>query len=129
MALDAAGLGVVVVVAGLWATGPGPFGGPRPAPEEVLGMMRDASDVSGVGGASTRGGRVLAVPAGAAPDFWRLIELLAGFITAEPYTVMVRTDDTGHAWTVRISEGPFVTTPIEAKRANAVFSAPQCRST
>ncbi|MEH0986384.1 maleylpyruvate isomerase family mycothiol-dependent enzyme [Micromonospora sp. CPCC 205556] len=57
-------------------------------------------------------------------------ELLTGFITrgkgrlhsTEPYAVMVRTDDTGHAWTVRISEGPIVTTPIAAKRADVVFS-------
>jgi uncharacterized protein (TIGR03083 family) len=45
-------------------------------------------------------------------------ELLMGFITrgkgrlhaAEPYTVLVRTSDTGHAWTLRIGEGPIVTT-------------------
>ncbi|MFE9693278.1 maleylpyruvate isomerase family mycothiol-dependent enzyme [Micromonospora sp. NPDC005806] len=57
-------------------------------------------------------------------------ELLTGFITrgtgrlhsAEPYTVLVRTDDTGHAWTVRISEGPIVTRPGEADRADVVFS-------
>ncbi|WP_089014203.1 maleylpyruvate isomerase family mycothiol-dependent enzyme [Micromonospora inositola] len=57
-------------------------------------------------------------------------ELLTGFITrgkgrlhsVEPYSVMVRTDDTGHAWMVRISEGPIVTTPGEAKRADVVFS-------
>lgn len=57
-------------------------------------------------------------------------ELLTGFITrgrgrlhsAEPYTVLVRTDDTGHAWTVRISEGPIVTTPGEAGRSDVVFS-------
>jgi uncharacterized protein (TIGR03083 family) len=49
-------------------------------------------------------------------------EFLMGFVTrgkgrlhsAEPYTVLVRTDDTGHAWTLRISEGPVVTTPGEA---------------
>ena len=57
-------------------------------------------------------------------------ELLTGFITRgkgrlhspEPYTVMVRTDDTGHAWTVRISEGPILTIPGEAERADVVFS-------
>ncbi|MGC1211872.1 MAG: maleylpyruvate isomerase family mycothiol-dependent enzyme [Micromonospora sp.] len=57
-------------------------------------------------------------------------ELLTGFITrgkgrlhsAEPYTVSVRTDDTGHAWTVRISAGPIVTTPGEDKRSDVVFS-------
>jgi hypothetical protein len=37
----------------------------------VLGTMRDASDQSDGGGAATRGGTVLAVPATAAPDFWR----------------------------------------------------------
>ena len=57
-------------------------------------------------------------------------ELLMGFITrgsgrlhaAEPYTVLVRTDDTGHAWTLRISHGPIVTTPGETERPEAVFS-------
>ncbi|MGW3614031.1 maleylpyruvate isomerase family mycothiol-dependent enzyme [Micromonospora sp. NPDC005163] len=57
-------------------------------------------------------------------------ELLTGFIargkgrlhSAEPYTVIVRTDDTGHAWTVRISEGPIVTTPGETERPDVVFS-------
>src|SRR4029450_8787337 len=46
-------------------------------------------------------------------------ELLMGFITrgkgrlhaAEPYTVLVRTDDTGHAWTLRIGDGPIVEAP------------------
>jgi uncharacterized protein (TIGR03083 family) len=45
-------------------------------------------------------------------------ELLTGFITrgkgrlhsSEPYNVLVRSDDTGHAWTVRISDGPIATT-------------------
>jgi Mycothiol maleylpyruvate isomerase N-terminal domain/MDMPI C-terminal domain len=57
-------------------------------------------------------------------------ELLMGFITrgsgplhaAEPYTVLVRTDDTGHAWTLRISHGPIVTTPGKTERPEAVFS-------
>jgi uncharacterized protein (TIGR03083 family) len=57
-------------------------------------------------------------------------ELLMGFITrgkgrlhaAEPYRVLVRTSDTGHAWTVRISDGPIVTTPGAAERPEAVFS-------
>lgn len=57
-------------------------------------------------------------------------ELLTGFITrgkgrlhsAEPYTVLVRTDDTGHAWTVRICDGPIVTTPGETSRSDVVFS-------
>jgi uncharacterized protein (TIGR03083 family) len=56
-------------------------------------------------------------------------ELLMGFITrgkglraAEPYTVLVRTSDTGHAWTLRISDGPIVTTPGATERPEAVFS-------
>jgi uncharacterized protein (TIGR03083 family) len=57
-------------------------------------------------------------------------ELLMGFITrgngrlhaAEPYTLLVKTDDTGHAWTLRISEGPIVTTPGGTGRPDAVFS-------
>jgi uncharacterized protein (TIGR03083 family) len=57
-------------------------------------------------------------------------ELLTGFITrgkgrlhsAEPYCVLVRTDDTGHAWTLRISEGPIVTTPGETERPEVMFS-------
>lgn len=57
-------------------------------------------------------------------------ELLSGFITrgsgklhaAEPYRILVKTDDTGHAWTVRISDGPVVTTPGEAERPEVVFS-------
>lgn len=57
-------------------------------------------------------------------------ELLSGFITrgngklhaAEPCALVVRTTDTAHAWTVRISEGPVVTTPGETGRPDAVFS-------
>src|SRR5215216_970278 len=57
-------------------------------------------------------------------------ELLSGFITrgrgklrsAEPYTILVKTDDTGHAWTLRISEGAIVTTPGETPRPEVVFS-------
>ena len=57
-------------------------------------------------------------------------ELLMGFITrgkgrlhtAEPYTVLVRTDDTGHAWTLRISDGPILTTPGAIERPEVVFS-------
>jgi uncharacterized protein (TIGR03083 family) len=57
-------------------------------------------------------------------------ELLMGFITrgkgrlraAEPYTVLVRTNDTGHAWTLRIGEGPIATTPGGTERPEAVFS-------
>jgi hypothetical protein len=57
-------------------------------------------------------------------------ELLTGFITrgkgqlhsADPYTVLVRTGDTGHAWTMRISEGPIVTTPGGSGRPDVVLS-------
>jgi uncharacterized protein (TIGR03083 family) len=57
-------------------------------------------------------------------------ELLTGFITRgkgalhadEPYTILVRTDDTGHAWSVRISDGPIVTTTGESGQPDAVFS-------
>jgi uncharacterized protein (TIGR03083 family) len=57
-------------------------------------------------------------------------ELLMGFITrgkgrlhtAEPCTVLVRTDDTGHAWTLRISEGPIVVAPGAVERPEVVFS-------
>ena len=57
-------------------------------------------------------------------------ELLMGFITrgkgrlhaAEPYTVLVRTSDTGHAWTLRIGEGPIVTTPGATDRPEAEIS-------
>jgi len=57
-------------------------------------------------------------------------ELLTGFITrgrgrlysADPHTVLVRTDDTGHAWTLRISEGPIVTNPGGTERPDVVFS-------
>ena len=57
-------------------------------------------------------------------------ELLMGFVTrgrgrlhaAEPCTVLVRTDDTGDAWTLRIGEGPIVTTPGGTGRPEAVFS-------
>ena len=52
---------------------------------------------------------------------------LMGFITRgsgrpPPSHVLVRTDDTGHAWTLRISHGPIVTTPGETERPEAVFS-------
>jgi uncharacterized protein (TIGR03083 family) len=57
-------------------------------------------------------------------------ELLMGFITrgkgrlhsAEPYRLLVRTNDTGHAWTLRISDGPILTTPGAIERPEAVFS-------
>lgn len=59
-----------------------------------------------------------------------LDELLVGFLTrgngrlhaSEPYTLLVRTDDTDHAWTLRISDGPIVTTPGETQRPDVVFS-------
>jgi uncharacterized protein (TIGR03083 family) len=57
-------------------------------------------------------------------------ELLMGFITRgkgklhapDPYTVLVRTSDTGHAWTLRISDGPIVTTPGATEQPDAVVS-------
>jgi uncharacterized protein (TIGR03083 family) len=57
-------------------------------------------------------------------------ELLMGFITrgkgrlhtAEPYNLLVRTDDTGHAWTLRISDGPILTTQGAIERPGVVFS-------
>jgi uncharacterized protein (TIGR03083 family) len=57
-------------------------------------------------------------------------ELLMGFITRgkgklhapEPYTVLVRADDTGHAWTLRIGDGPVATTPGGTGRPAAVLS-------
>jgi uncharacterized protein (TIGR03083 family) len=57
-------------------------------------------------------------------------ELLMGFLTrgkgrlhaAEPYTVLVQADDTGHAWTLWIGEGPIVATPGGTERPGVVFS-------
>jgi hypothetical protein len=57
-------------------------------------------------------------------------ELLMGFITrgkgrlhtAEPSTVLVRTDDTEQAWTLRIGDGPIVAAPGTIERPEAVFS-------
>jgi uncharacterized protein (TIGR03083 family) len=57
-------------------------------------------------------------------------ELLMGFITRgkgqlhspEPYRLLVRTDDTDHAWTLRISDGPILTTPGAIERPEVVFS-------
>jgi uncharacterized protein (TIGR03083 family) len=62
-------------------------------------------------------------------------ELLTGFITRgrgrlhspDPYTLMVKTDDTGDAWSVRISDGPIVTTPGPAERPDVVFSGTAVR--
>jgi uncharacterized protein (TIGR03083 family) len=57
-------------------------------------------------------------------------ELLTGFITRgngqlhsdEPYALVIRTDDTGHSWTVRIGDGPIVTTSGATDRPDAVFT-------
>jgi len=57
-------------------------------------------------------------------------ELLMGFITrgkgrlhaAEPYRLLVRTDDTGHGWTLRIGDGPIVANPGAIERPEIVFS-------
>jgi uncharacterized protein (TIGR03083 family) len=57
-------------------------------------------------------------------------ELLMGFITrgkgrlhsAEAYRLLVRTEDTGHAWTLRISDGPILTTPGAIQRPKVVIS-------
>jgi uncharacterized protein (TIGR03083 family) len=57
-------------------------------------------------------------------------ELLTGFITrgegklhaTEPYLILVQTTDTGHAWTVRVSDGPIETTLGQAAEPDVVFS-------
>jgi uncharacterized protein (TIGR03083 family) len=57
-------------------------------------------------------------------------ELLTGFITrgsgqlhaAPGYTLLVRTDDTGHAWTVRIGDGPIETAVGAHGPADAEFT-------
>ena len=62
-------------------------------------------------------------------------ELLTGFVTrgkgrlpaAEPYTLVVRTDDTAHAWTLRIGDGPIVTTLGETAEPDVVFSGTAVR--
>jgi uncharacterized protein (TIGR03083 family) len=59
-----------------------------------------------------------------------LDELLIGFITrgagkihaTPPYTLVVRTEDTGRAWTLTISDGPTLTGPGEVDQPDAVFS-------
>jgi hypothetical protein len=56
--------------------------------------------------------------------------LLTGFVTrgrgdlraAIPYTLLVRADDTAHAWTVRISEEPMVTTAGEIGSPDVLFT-------
>jgi uncharacterized protein (TIGR03083 family) len=57
-------------------------------------------------------------------------ELLCGFITRsggklrspEPLTVLVATDDTGHAWTVRVGESPVETTAGKVADPDATFT-------
>jgi uncharacterized protein (TIGR03083 family) len=57
-------------------------------------------------------------------------ELLMGFITrgkgklhsTEPYQILVKSIDTGSAWTVHVSEGPIVTTVGQAAKPDVVFS-------
>jgi uncharacterized protein (TIGR03083 family) len=57
-------------------------------------------------------------------------ELLCGFITrgrgkltsAEPVTAVVTTDDTGHAWTLRIGPDSLTTTPGAVDRPDAVLA-------
>ncbi|MFW6203369.1 MAG: maleylpyruvate isomerase family mycothiol-dependent enzyme [Actinomycetota bacterium] len=56
-------------------------------------------------------------------------ELLCGFVPRRrsrlrsdtPYTLVVRADDTGHAWTLRVSQDPVVTTVGDAAEADAVL--------
>jgi uncharacterized protein (TIGR03083 family) len=62
-------------------------------------------------------------------------ELLLGFITRgkgrlhtpEPCTVLIRTDDTGQAWTLRLGDGPIVATPGAIERPEAVLSGTAVR--
>jgi uncharacterized protein (TIGR03083 family) len=57
-------------------------------------------------------------------------ELLTGFLprgkgklhTDPPCTVLVQADDTGHAWSVRLTDGPTVTTVGHEGTPDAVFS-------
>ncbi len=57
-------------------------------------------------------------------------ELLTGFITrgegklhaTDPYLILVQTSDTGHTWTVRVSDGPIETTVGQSARPDVVFS-------
>lgn len=72
------------------------------------------------------------VPVSAAVAADGIDELLCGFITRgggklrspEPLTVVVATDDTGHAWTVRIGESPVETTAGTDADADATFTGP-----
>jgi uncharacterized protein (TIGR03083 family) len=57
-------------------------------------------------------------------------ELLTGFVTRGKgslhadggYTLLVRAEDTGHAWTLRISDGPVLTTVGQSGTPDAVFA-------
>jgi uncharacterized protein (TIGR03083 family) len=57
-------------------------------------------------------------------------ELLTGFITrgkgrlhaTQPYVLVIQTADTGHAWTVRICDGPIETTVGQTAQPDVVFS-------
>ncbi len=57
-------------------------------------------------------------------------ELLTGFVPRgrhnvqvdEVCTLLVRAEDTGHAWTLRLGDGPIVTTVGRTDRPDAVFS-------
>jgi uncharacterized protein (TIGR03083 family) len=57
-------------------------------------------------------------------------ELLTGFITrgqgklhaADPYLIAVQAVDTGQAWTVRVSDGPIMTTAGRTAQPDVVFS-------
>jgi uncharacterized protein (TIGR03083 family) len=68
------------------------------------------------------------IPAGLAAD--GIDELLCGFITrskgrlrsTEPFTIVVTAEDTGHAWSVRVSDEPAVTTVGAADHPDAVLA-------
>lgn len=57
-------------------------------------------------------------------------ELLSGFITRrggklrspDPYVIGVKADDTGHAWSVRVSEEPVITAVGESDDPDATFT-------
>lgn len=57
-------------------------------------------------------------------------ELVSGFLTrrkatlrsAEPFSVTIRSADTGHAWALRISTDPVMTNPGDAAEPDAVVS-------
>ncbi|AYY14941.1 maleylpyruvate isomerase family mycothiol-dependent enzyme [Actinobacteria bacterium YIM 96077] len=68
------------------------------------------------------------IPAELASD--GIDELLCGFVprrkgklrSSEPFTVVVRTSDTGHAWTLHVSDAPVVTTVGASTAADATLS-------